>query len=280
MAKLNTLSTMALRSLLLALQLTATLSVGLSQSRLGGSQGVTDLMKQLREGPVLAVTVNRLADAGAVEAIPILKMKFAANSSQPSKHIFPSDDLLDKSTIASALVRLGAKEEQYWRFLVAQAKIAAENDAPFPILLDSKGQMLPKQLSSEFIAWARVQKVSPENAAWNQQYGMPLRMMPLAATGDPRGLSLLRKALTTHNYLVQAKAAQGLALLRDKDSIPLIINACTKAPGDFSMLIARALPFFDDPRARAGAEQFIRDRAVLDELREQNRKGGARSMFR
>lgn len=278
---MNALSARACRTLVVILQCALMVSVGLSQARSSGPQSVTDLMKQLREeGPMMALTAKRLADAGAVEAIPILTERFAADSAQPSKHTFPTDDLLDKSTIASALVRLGAKGSEYWGFLFAQAQIAAESDAPFPVLLDSKGQVLPKQLAPEFLAWAKKQKVSPESAAWNEFYGMPLRLMPLAETGDPRGLPLLRKALTSHNYLVQARAAQGLALLGDKDSIPLIINACVKAPGDFPAMIARALPFFEDLRARAGAERFIKDRAALDLLREQNRKGGARSMFR
>ena len=79
----------------------------------------------------MAVTVNRLADAHAVEAIPILKEKFAKITAQPSKnYASPTDELLNKSIMASALVRLGDPGKEYWNFLVSFAQIAAEGDSP------------------------------------------------------------------------------------------------------------------------------------------------------
>src|SRR6185436_18626260 len=69
---------------------------------------VTMLMDQLKKGPLMAVTVNQLADAHAVQAVPLLKEKFDKLREPPAApNTFPSEESLDKSIIASALVRLG-----------------------------------------------------------------------------------------------------------------------------------------------------------------------------
>lgn len=242
---------------------------------------VSSLMEQLKKGPLDAVTVNRLADANAVEAIPILKQKFALLIVKPSSgNTLPSAEELDKAAVASALVRLGDPSKEYWDFIESFAKVAAESDAPFPREMDASGKMVvPGKYTAEFQTWATDQKVSLVDAANNVVYGLPGRMIPLVMTGDRRGLPVLKRALQSRNYSIQYRAAQGLALLRDKESIPTIINLCEKAGAEFAPAIARTLVYFDDVRAQQAAARFITDPNALEMFRQQFATNGPRGMF-
>jgi hypothetical protein len=234
------------------------------------ARNVPVLIKQLQDGPFMRVTVNELAAAGALEALPVLRERFKTMTAQPSAAPFPSKELehlTDKAVVASALVRLGDKSPQYWDFLEAYATVAVNDDAPFPLRFDAAGRMIPKDLAPEFLTWTAARKVDPTAASWDQVYGMPGRLLMVVQSHDPRGLPLLRKALTSRNHYVQAQGARGLAILKDQQSIPQIIDACLKAPADIAPVLARALIFFDDPEAQRIVEQFIPDKAMLDELR-------------
>lgn len=274
--------------LMMALQMKTRYTVPLVFALVGFSQdalrtpSVSSLMDDLRKEPLMAVTVNRLADAHAVEAIPILKEKFAKITAQPSKnYVSPTEELLNKSIIASALVRLGDPGPEYWNFIASFAQIAAESDSPpFPVELDASGRLVRGKISSEFEAWAKKTNTSAGDAYQNYMYGMQFRMLPLVMTGDPRGLPIFRKALTSRNYFVQARAAEGLALLRDNDSVPLIIEICSKAPLEYQPVIARALIYFNDSRARQASEKFITNRDLLNLNRQRYAKDGPRGMFR
>ena len=79
----------------------------------------------------------------------------------------------------------------------------------------------------------------------------------VAETRDPRGVRLLRRALSSSHYEIQTIAAAGLARARDKDSVPLIIDACKNASPDAASSIAQALVYFDDPRAQSAADQYL-----------------------
>ncbi|MBV9762495.1 MAG: hypothetical protein JO340_18185, partial [Acidobacteriaceae bacterium] len=52
-------------------------------------------------------------------------------------------------------------------------------------------------------------------------------------------------------------AADGLVDLQDKASIPLIVDACQRAPAEVAQGMARDLLKFDDPRAQAAAEEYL-----------------------
>jgi hypothetical protein len=103
--------------------------------------------------------------------------------------------------------------------------------------------------------------------------------MFLARTGDARGLAMLRRGLSSRNDLIRALAAKGLALLEGRDSVPAIIAACGTAPAQAAELVARALVFFDDPRAQAAADTYIKDADVLRELRRLSRERGPAGVF-
>jgi hypothetical protein len=248
--------------------LTALAGTARSQEIQPEPQNVDKLIEGIRQGTFTPSTVNRIVQLRAVQAIPTLKQQFAANT-----------DKVTKQALANALVRLGDSEQMYWDFLAEHAKTAVENDAPFPIAFDAEGKLVPRKLTPEFLTWAKEHNVSPESASQVQVYELPVDLTFLAAAGDPRGLVLLRQGLSSHNYLIQAVAAKGLARLRDTSSVPLIIAACRRAPAQAAELIARALVFFDDARAQEAAESFIKNQEILDELRRLSREKGSAGVF-
>jgi len=101
----------------------------------------------------------------------------------------------------------------------------------------------------------------------------------MGEAGDPRGLSILRKGLLSPNYEVRATAAKGLALLQDKVSISSIIEAARTAPLELQWAVALALVAFDDPRARAAAEELIPNKEVLEDLKKGVKEKGARALW-
>ena len=232
------------------------------------AQTSQQLIDQVRQGSFTPAMLNRLAQLRAVQAIPVLRQQFAAVT-----------DVVTRQALASTLVRLGDDDARYWEFLVARATPAAASDAPFPLAFDAEGKAVPRQLTSEFVAWAAANKLTPADASHEQIYALPVDLTFLAMTGDPRGLPLLRRALTSRNYFIQAVAAKGLARLQDTSSVPAIIDASRNAPAQAAELIARALVFFDDPRAQAAAETFIPNREVLNELRRVSRERGPAGVF-
>jgi len=222
---------------------------------------IADHIARVKSGNFTLVSIEEIAEAHAVQAIPILKEQFAL-----------SQDASAKAKLAGALVRLGDKDDAYWNYLVAQAATAAQSDAPPPTAFDVNGKAIPGQLSPEFIAWSRAHSLPPESAAQDVVFGLPVKVAMLAETGDPRGVPLLRQALRSSNYLVAVMAAKGLALIQDKDSIPLIIEACRKAPPDEAMAIADSLIYFDDAQAQTAADRYL-PKQYAEAMREARAQG-------
>jgi hypothetical protein len=237
-----------------------------AQEQTSETKSIADLINDVKQGQFGPLTINRLADAGAKEAVPVLKKQFAVNK-----------DTYLKAAIASVLVRLGAREATYWDFLAKHARAAVENDAPSIFLLDSQGNILRGRgkFSPEFTEWAKAHKLDATSAAQAQVYELPGYVTFLGMTGDHRAQPLLRRGLASHNALIQSMAAKGLAKLQDKNSIPLIIDACSKTQKDLAALIAPSLVFFDDLRAQSAAEKFILNKQTLEDLRRRSHEKGA-----
>jgi HEAT repeat protein len=227
------------------------------------SKKIDDLVGSVKSGDYGAATVDQLARLGAVRAVPLLKAQFNAQA-----------DPILKDAIASALVRLGVRDETYWRYVMDQARPALESDAPFAWAFDSEGKLIKNRVPDDLVAWAKLHSVSVEEVRRAQIYDLPGRITLLAVTGDLRGLSPLRRGLQSPNYYIEAQAARGLAKLRDSDSVPLIIIACKKAPAEFAPLIARALVYFNDAQAQQAAKQFVPS-AILEDLRRRIRQHGS-----
>jgi HEAT repeat protein len=198
---------------------------------------VPDAIAKVESGEFGAVHVDLIARAGAVEAIPILKQQFAR-----------VEDPFLKAKIASALVKMGEKDNTYWQYLVKLATRAVESDAP-------------DFASPEFETWVKARNLSPSETE-EQMFLLPGAVGLLALTGDLRAVPLLRRALLSSNHLTEIAAAMGLAELHDKESIPLIIEACKKASPEIAAVIAESLVYFDDNSAQSAVDQYIpEDRA-------------------
>ncbi len=236
------------------------------QERKLSSESVKSALLQLQQGEFSIIDVRILAEAGEVQAIPALKAQFLLKKETQLKEY-----------IASALFRLGEKDQIYWDCLEENARVAVENDAPPIFLLDSQGNVMrgSGKFSPEFTEWAKAHNLDPGEAAQAQAYELPAYVAFLGWTGDQRAQPVLRRGLASRNVLIQSMAARGLAKLQDIESIPLIIEACGKVPKEMVAFIARTLVFFDDPRAQAAAETFIANKQLLEELRKHIRENGA-----
>jgi HEAT repeat protein len=168
------------------------------------------------------------------------------------KDFVNTQDEHQKAQIASALIGLGDKENIYWDFLLRQATSALESDASSAVKYDSQGK--PIEGPSPEDAWAK------QDAIHNM---VLLFVETVAETRDPRGVRILRRVLSSPNSDFQVTAAAGLARAQDKDSVPLIIDACKNASPDVASAIAdNALVYFDDPRAQRAVDQYLSKEAA------------------
>jgi hypothetical protein len=224
------------------------------------------LRKASEDTPESIYFVEQLAQAKAAQAVPMLEAKFTSTK-----------DVLDKAHVASALVRLGDTNDIYWDFLVKQVTPALESDAPDFMNFDPQAKTGAGP-SPEFVAWANAHNVPPDGpngtAAEDAMYWFPGRVMLLGLTGDRRAIPLLRQALLSPNHMIETAAANGLAEIQDKESIPLIIEACKKAPPAAAALIAESLVYFDDAEAQSAVDTYVpKERAqMLREARAQGKK--------
>jgi HEAT repeat protein len=221
---------------------------------------VADAIAKVKSGKFALVHVEMIAKARAVEAVPVLREQFVR-----------SQDPLVKTKIASALVRLGDKDDIYWDFLVKQVTPAVESDVPDFLNFDTQAKTGAGP-SPEFVAWAKAHGVSPESAGEDAMYRLPGKVIILGSTDDPRAIPLLRRGLLSPNHQIEAVAAMGLAEIRDKDSIPLIIEACKRAPAGAAAEIAESLVYFDDAEAQSAVDTYVsKERARI--LRESVAQG-------
>lgn len=183
---------------------------------------VADAIAKVKSGNFVRADVDMIGRGKAVQAIPILKQQFVR-----------VQDPLDKATIARVLIKLGDKDDVYWDYLVKLAAPALDSDAPDFMNFDPQAPTAAGP-SPEFVAWAKAHNVPPNGpngtAAEDAMYMFPARVLVLGLTGDPKAIPLLRQALSSPNHMIEVAAAQGLAELQDKDSVPLIIGACYCTP--------------------------------------------------
>ncbi len=191
----------------------------------------------LGEGPVDAMSyIDWIANAKGAEGMSVLE-EYYSRMTDPEI----------KAGVASVLVRMGDKNETYWNHLVALAERAIESEAPNPFNLMAGKHDDP--ISPDFKIWAIAHNIPLENA-FTIAYELAHDLAPLAQTGDPRGVPLLRKALGSPILSVSGLAAAGLAQANDLFSVPLIVDACKRLPPEWASLLADNLLFFDDPLAQ------------------------------
>ena len=229
------------------------------------------LLKKLGEDDVALVDVQCAIDLGLTAAIPLLQERYAALHVNPAatseEELFAE---IVKSKLAAALLRLGAPDRGYWDLLSTRAQVAVDRDFP-PMREDRDKQQDVDGVSPEFLAWAKAQGLSPEKASFDAFYGDPASLMEVAATKDPRALPLLREGLRSRSPILQLASADGLAALRDKASLPLLLAAVDR-PGEVPNSMASALVYFDDPEAQRIAAAHLSP-AVLKEALERRARG-------
>lgn len=203
-----------------------------------------DALTRLKNGSLLNGDVDTIIKARAVQAIPDLKNQFQIEQDEVSKY-----------SIASALVKLGDKDPQWWAYLIEGAAEAISSDTPDPQPFDLNGRTIAGP-STEYLAWAKAHQLSVE-AADDKLMLNRGRILWLGISGDRRAIPLLRQALSSPDHTIQTFAALGLAGLQDKASIPLIIQVCRMAPADAAFGIANvSLARWNDPQAQAAAKEF------------------------
>jgi HEAT repeats len=223
---------------------------------------VPDAMAKVKSGKFGAIHVDLIVRAGAPEAIPVLKEQFA--------HV---QDPLLKAKIAAGLIRLGDKDDSYWNFLVNYAKPAVEGDFP-DFASNGSHEKAPVEASPEFEAWVKAHNLTPEKV--EEIFQLPVRLVLLGWSEDPRALPFLHQALSSPNPTIQIVAATGLAEIGDKTSVPWIIEACRKSPAN-AEAIAQALVYFDDSEAQRAVDEFIpKEKAKL--FRDARANGNAKPL--
>ena len=201
------------------------------------SPKVRSVIDSLKRGVYGPATQEQIAEAEAGQLVPILEVRFVT-----------SQDAVVKARVARALVNLGDKGNAYWDFLVQQAKLAIESDAP------STRCFSPTNCTghSAYVAWARVHN-APEDSQAEMELQWLLEERVQLVFGDPRGISLLREALKSPNINVAETGADGLTRAHDKDSIPLIVEACKRFDdvNEVRLIAHRLRQFLRDPETRA-----------------------------
>ncbi len=216
-------------------------------------------LANLKSGEAIAYNAQVISEAGASEAIPDLEKQFAS-----------APEFIDKAKVAQVLLALGDKKDVYWNYLAELADSILESDAPNPMQFDAEGKGVPG-LSPDWVAWAKAHN-QPASAGEDAIYVYPGIIGLLGMTRDPRAIPLLRQALAFPNYMIQTAATMGLAEMQDKSSVPLIIDACKRAPAEVAEVMARSLVYFDAPEAQNAVDTYIpKQRAQM--LREARARG-------
>lgn len=128
---------------------------------------------------------------------------------------------MDKAQIAQVLVKLKEPDDLYWNYLVQIITPILDNPSPSPIATDLQGKELPG-ISPAFEAWVDANKLDPPIALQNATIVHPGYMLLLGLTDDPRAIPLLRRAVSSPNYIIAVQASEALAQLKDEDGAPLL----------------------------------------------------------
>jgi hypothetical protein len=169
----------------------------------------------------------------------------AENLAILKKNFLNTQDELDKARTASALIGLGEKDDIYWDFLLRLETSLLEGEVSSAVKSDSREKPIEGPSSED--AWAKQDREFIEMLTFVET---------VAETRDPRGVRLLRRALSSPNF--QSIAAAGLVRARDTDSIPLIIDLCKNASPEVARFFAsQVLVYFDDPRAQSAVDQYL-----------------------
>ena len=165
--------------------------------------------------------------------------------------------------IAGALLSLGESDVLYFDYLAEPAREVAQSDMPFPLLVDERGQLSPRELSPTFVAWCGERQLEPTQTSFLAIYELHLDLMFLALARDIRSSDIFLRALDAPNFYTVNQGITGLALLRQRTSIAPIVRAAERMPVEIRQRPAAALMLFDVPEARELARRFVPDEKRL-----------------
>lgn len=225
-----------------------------------------------------------------------------------AKEIFRlSSDAVVKRRTASVLISLGVKDQVYFEYLSSEARRALDNPMPWPTAYDEHGRINQK-ITPQYAAWCKKWDVDPNdpkhaayrasdpaflewamkrhlnlnNTRYEAYYEIPAPWYDLAAARDPRAYNLLLQGLHSHNLMIAAVAAKGLARLQDPRAVDELIVTGRRVPGEARAGIAEALLYFNDPKAQAVAEELsdvLDNKHLFELMRENAKKQGVKGVF-
>lgn len=172
-----------------------------------------------------------------------------------------------KQRLASILLSIGQRDKRYEAYLEHAAREALADATPWPLKYDEKGE--PKDWDPVFLEWCKTRGLMPWATLKKASYETPGPWLFLAASGDPNFYGLFMEGLHSHNLMIVAMAALGLAKLQDPRAIDILIKTGHQTVGEARIGIGQALLCFSEPRAQAAAEEFFGDDKKLFEMERQ-----------
>lgn len=215
-------------------------------------------IERLNSGVVSSYDLGKLGKANVSEAIPALEKQF-----------FAAQDPMDKADLAQTLVKLKSPNDIYWKYLETLVTSVLDKPSPYPIRMDADDKEV-RQISPAFDAWVDANRLNPPEALQNATVIYPAYMLLLGQTADLRAIPLLRRALSSSNYLIAASASEALVDLKDEDSATAIADAAEKAPKDAAQLIAEPLASLESPTAQSAFTRHVppeQAKALREEVR-------------
>lgn len=218
-----------------------------------------------------------------------------------------TSDSRTKRRIAGILMSIGVKDRVYFDYLAGEAKQALNNEIPWPSAYDKHGR-LNREITPAFIAWCKrhgLDPNDPRNASYRPAdpafldwcmkrhlnfndtryavyYDIPDPWYDLAAARDPRAYDLLIQGLHSHNLMIAALAAKGLARLQDPRAVDELIATGKRVPGEARAAIAQALLYFPGEKAQAAAEAFaevLENKKSFEFMQQDAKTKGAKGLF-
>lgn len=218
-----------------------------------------------------------------------------------------TSDAKVKRRVASILITLGVKDRAYFDYLVSEAKKGLNNEMPWPSAYDEHGR-LNTNATPAFIAWCKKHGIDPNdphyasykaadpvwlewcmrrhlnlnNSRYAAYYEIPDGWYDLAAARDPRAYDLLIQGLHSHNLMIAADAARGLARLQDPRAVDELISTGRRVPGEARGAIADALLYFNDAKAQAAAEELsavFDNKQLFDFKRQEAKTKGVKGLY-
>ena len=202
------------------------------------------LLTRLNEITVDSGVLNKLQQYGGPRVVAALRAAFETHEEKRSRQ-----------DLAIALIRLGDKDDQYYRYLERFAKEAVDSDAPDMFVYGADGLAVkPVQWSPEFYAWSAQHGMSIDFAVGQAYRTFPSDLGLFAETAkDPRSAELLRRGLQSHNPLVVSTCVMILAGINDTASIPVVLQLInTEKHYPTAELLVTCIAFFkgDDVERR------------------------------